>query len=519
MIISAASKLKSYFFQSYQTQIGLSSFYEVAIRALKQIDPSRSAFSSIVTVESIANPSLLFLKKYSTFFLTPLQKELNKRTWELLKKAVIAEVGEKKFDAICTRYSLPCQSLELGAPVYLKYIKIFHLGLSQITEEDLSDDSNAYTEKQLTKKIQKIYQSRCGAFGSLLESTPLYASSYSHLFQDQGKSLGVLFSQAKQRDSVPSSTLRGLSNSAASSLISKFVPWLEVFCKRVVNREFVQGQLIPVPGNKGAIQWYKVYAKIASCGLVAYALAPATCNSSLPPLLVFRPTQTHAGAEDFLETLRNDLDHAIGMSGWLATESAFAKLMQDPLWRAASEKIVTAGFSLGGAHMQYFLSQYANDVVTAYSFNSPGVDENTAQKFKERIERSSSCNLLIFRSEEDLVPLVGEVHVGWDMRHKKGVRVHVIQGMFDTPSKSWAHAHKRDLLSDSKCYLHEIEDPFGFHPMLHNGDQPHWLHRIHDRTGWALSRILYLIVLITTAIERITGARLLRQPLQYHWND
>lgn len=260
-----------------------------------------------------------------------------------------------------------------------------------------------------------------------------------------------------------------------------------------------------------------MYAKIASCGLIAYALQPAAYNSSLSPLLVFRPTQTHAGAEDFLETLRNDLDSSIGKSGWLATESAFANLMADTAWRADDEKIIVAGFSLGGAHMQYFLSHYVNEVSSAYSFNAPGIDEDSARAFKSKIQPFHPFKLFIFRSDKDLVPLVGKVHVGWDIRKKKSAEVHILQGVFNKASKNWIHAHKRDLLSDPECQLHEIDDPFGFHTTLHNGDNPHWLHRVHSRTGWLLSRALYLMVLIASAIERLTGIRLLREPLQYQW--
>jgi hypothetical protein len=236
--------------------------------------------------------------------------------------------------------------------------------------------------------------------------------------------------------------------------------WLERMCKVVVSRELIVGQLIPAPGLDGNIDYYKVYRKIGTGdGLVAYALKAVAKDTTLKPLLLFRPSQWALCNEDAFETYLNDVQRKVGEMGWTPAMSHFRELMQDPHFRRGDQKISVAGYSLGGAHAQYFLAEHADHVSHALFYNDPGVDHQTAESFAERMRRAPGraepLNIQIFRMKGDFCHYVGGKHLGWGV-NRPDVRIQLME--IDHENKQAAaftlHAHR---IFDNAAFPYQME--------------------------------------------------------------
>jgi len=198
----------------------------------------------------------------------PLQeRQKNQLTWKLFKGAMIAQAGQEKFDWICHRYrdQLPVKLLESGDPLLLCYIKIFYTGLSQLNVEWMERQKpeigplNRLTRQQLTGHIRDFHQKMTSISPETALNQPIAALSprpemaffgLGTLFHDERKALGTLWSYLPHFQAIPNLRLENPS-SPHSPLTTRFLPWLEEFCKGTVNQEFINGQLIPVPGEEG----------------------------------------------------------------------------------------------------------------------------------------------------------------------------------------------------------------------------------------------------------------------------
>src|SRR5581483_6534378 len=113
----------------------------------------------------------------------------------------------------------------------------------------------------------------------------------------------------------------------------------------------------------------------------------------------------------------NDAQGNVGEMGWQACQNALKELMSDPKFRDNNENVSVAGYSLGGAHAQYFLAEHGELVSNAVFYADPSVDDSTAEQFAERMNamsrRTEPLNIQIFRLKGDFCHYVGGKHVGW----------------------------------------------------------------------------------------------------------
>ena len=157
-------------------------------------------------------------------------------------------------------------------------------------------------------------------------------------------------------------------------------------------------------------------------GLVAYALKPATLDSHLKPLIIFRPSQWALSNEDALETYRNDVQPSVGEDGWKGAEPLFDQLMQDPHFRTDPQRIAIAGYSLGGVHAQYLLAKHFDKINQATFYNDPSSPDETAEKAATAINAmprrpEDPLYMQIIRIDGDPCHYVGGKHVGWGITH------------------------------------------------------------------------------------------------------
>lgn len=346
-------------------------------------------------------------------FFSSQAEEQNKRTWRIFRESLVGVIGEKKFDWICHRYRSKLNFIKMeasGAALLPGHVELFTIGTAQVLTRDVkaqfpNHKIKTYSREQLTEKIKRVQP--FPIIGAYKDPVAIWGSPGSflgHFFHDK-----VLMDKEKQ-----------LLFSDVDRLT--FPAWLERFNKVVINRELIQGQLIPAPGHDGKVDYYKVYRKVATGdGLVAYALKPAASDSSLKPLIAFRPSQWAPSNEDAFETYLNDVQPNVGEMGWKAARESFQELMADSHFRPSDQKISVAGYSLGGAHAQYFLAEHADHVSYAVFYNDPSVDNETAENFAKKMNqmprRIEPLNIQIYRMRGDVCDYVGQKHIGWGVEH------------------------------------------------------------------------------------------------------
>ena len=344
----------------------------------------------------------------------------NKKTWKVFQETLVSTIGQKKFDWICQRYyGLNFTRRQaLGLPLRPEDVQAFAIGSSQLLGGDVKarfpEKLKTLTREQLTDRIRQVQP-----FGIVGEyRDPRRVSGAPHTL------CAYLFHNKIQMDKEKQwlfSDAEGLTPEA----------WLERFSKVTVNRELIEDQLLPAPGLDGRIDYYKVYRKIATGdGLVAYALKPATANSTLKPLIVFRPSQFTPSNEDAFETYMNDVQPSIGMMGWKPAIPHFRQLMQDPHFRRNNEKVSIAGYSLGGAHAQYFLAEHVDNVARATFYNDPSVNNATAERFAYKMRtapaRTEPLEVELYRTQRDICHYTGGKHVIWGV-DRPDVRIRLME--------------------------------------------------------------------------------------------
>lgn len=435
----------------------------------------------------------------------------NEQTWKIFQNSLVDALGQKKFDWICHRYRATInftQALHSGQPLLPQHVELFSAGASQLLKSDIEkrfshDTIGALSREQLGERM-RIAQPFpiVGSYQDRLKITGSLSSLLARYFHDP-------FLMDKQKQLL-------LSNAEFLT----FPAWLERMTKVLVSKELMEGQLIPAPGSDGRTDYYEVYRKIATGdGLVAYALKPAASDSTLKPLIAFRPSQWNLSNEDAIETYCNDVQPSIGDMGWKAAEEHFRTLMAaDSGFRRNNEKITVSGYSLGGAHAQYFLAEHFNHVSHAVYYADPSVDDSIAEKCAETINqmprRAEPLNIQIIRHEGDFCNYMGGKHIGWGVTHPD-VNIQLMMiGHDDKEAQVFTlHSHR---IFDNHVYPYQMqihEDKEKLFDLLDNskrGPEVVWYEKTRRLWGGVAFVSFTIIAKVIKAISSFFGLRILR---------
>lgn len=389
-------------------------------------------------------------------------QEKNRQTWDLFLRSVSHELGPVKVQEICKRYRFDVVKMyRQGAPLLPKHIEIFSVGASRIATKDLKrqfDQSHLrdLSVEQLSERLHTVNPFPIVGWSidpRQISGDPTHTSSYfiyDPFWMD--KETQLLFSDVGDLS---------------------FPAWQERLCKAVLNRELFEKQIIPAPGVNGRTEYYKVYRKIATGdGLVAYALSPLGSDSTLKPLLVFRPTQGCLCNEDGLETYLNDVEHQIGKTGYLSAKGLLDQLIEDPKFCPVGTRIKGAGYSLGGTHFQRFLADHWHSVSEASFYNDPSVESELAEEFAQEINHAGSetelPHLTIFRVAGDLADCIGEKHLGWGITRPGVVQLSEYDPRNKKLSKPELHGIRVFDTSRHDYHILPLSDPDELNTYLDN---------------------------------------------------
>ena len=436
-------------------------------------------------------------------------KTQNSRTWKIFRESLIDIIGQNKFDWICHRYraKLNFTGMEKsGAPLLPEHVELFGVGTAQMLTRDLKakfpGKIRALTREQLKERINQIQPFPIlGECKDPTKMTGAPGATFAHFFHDKllmDKEKQMLFSDV-EKISLPA--------------------WLERFTKVITNRELIEGQIIPAPGHDGRVDYYKVHRKVATGdGLVAYALSPATSNSTLKPLIAFRPSQWALSNEDAFETYLNDVQLNVGEMGWKGAAAEFKKLMSDPHFRRNNEKISLSGYSLGGAQAQRFLAEHADHVSYAVFYNDPSIDDEIVEKFAKRMNsmgrRTEPLNIQIFRMKGDFCDCIGGKHMGWGIDHPD-VNIQLMEGNFDDKKAAAFKLHSHRVFDNTTFPYHmqRYDDTQQLFDRLDNskrGPDVFWYERVRRIWGGVAFVSIYSLSVVVNFISWVLGVRILR---------
>ncbi len=436
----------------------------------------------------------------------------NRETWKIFRQSLVDTIGPTKFDWICHRYRSQLNFTRMqksGEALLPVHVELFSVGVAQVLSRDIKakfpEKIKTLTREEITQKIRQVqpfpivggYKDPCKISGS---PGTLFANFFhDKLLMDKEKQL--LFSDTERLT---------------------FPAWLERMCKVTVNRELIEGQLIPAPGQDGQMDYYKVYRKIGGSGLVSYALKPATIHSTLKPLIVFRPTQWAFSNEDSFDSYLNDVQPNVGEMGWMATRKQFEYLMNDPHFRRNNEKISIGGYSLGGAHEQYFLANHSEHVSYAAFYNDPSITEQVSEDFAEKMKelppRTEPLNIQLFRTKGDFCHYVGGKHVGWGV-DRPDVNIQLLE--IDPDKKTAAafklHSHR---IFDNTHFPYQIkiceetEELFNHLDNSKRGADVFWYERMRRLWGRVAFLSFSCLSVAIKGFSRVFGIRILRSSTQ-----
>ena len=228
---------------------------------------------------------------------------------------------------------------------------------------------------------------------------------------------------------------------------------LEYLTKVGINHPLREKQTIFIEGRS-----YSVHRKIAAEGLVSYALKS---NDDLTPILLFRCTEINPFKEAAFDSMQNDVATNLGEMGYLAARESFRELMNDPTFRNADQKIRVAGYSLGGAHAQYFIAEHHASVSHGIFYSDPGIQAKIVEAFAKNIQKSlrkEPLILQIFRTYGDPFPLFGDKHLGCGVDHPN-VRTQLFEIDVKNQYSFDPKLHSKRIFSTDDYTVYESRDP------------------------------------------------------------
>lgn len=328
----------------------------------------------------------------------------NRRTVACFKKYLVDSLGADRLKRICSRYSLNLDEMEKrGSPLLSRHVAQIVVGTRNVTVEDVNDwikktashvSGNCF-EDLSSETLAKIVNDLSGSFGESFEvpaipgrisgrPTEWFASFFYDPFLADRERLEI----------------------TKENPIDPFEVFMHNMVARVIKREMDVGTLIPAPNHpSGRAQYYYVSGKIVTGeGMVSYIFHPATRDTNLEPIRLFRGTAARNSELDGISTVITDLERDLGRTAYesgLIYEPVIAKNLVRPT--------IEGGHSLGSTIVQYRAANM-DHIRKAYLYCGPGLPEREVEKFNAK---NRPIDLIIHLAHSDQWSCVGQVQLGY----------------------------------------------------------------------------------------------------------
>jgi hypothetical protein len=435
--------------------------------------------------------------------------EENRRVWSSFLNCLRTTLGDQKLQRIAERYQINFHEIQRkGDPLLPELVEKISIGATRTLSTDLKANKFQRLKRLTTEQINNLFaQKTCPIVGDPMNPYYVYGGP-----------------TQKRAWLIHNPLLMDKELHFLSTQIDKisFSAWRERLCKTMINKELMEKQILPAPGANGRVEYYKVYRKISGDGLVAYALKPVGSDSTLPPLVVFRPTQVALSYEDMIDSLMNDLQLRIGEMGYAPAKPKLDALMKDPHFCRPGKKVAVAGYSLGGTHAQWFTYDHWKRISKACFYNAPSVHEEMAEDFARQVNASPLTKLkirikrVVAGVQGDWAHFLGGKHLGWGLKRKNLVKLteyncvsRTISSLFD---RIWLHT-RRVVDNDNNHFSPTVVDPKVLDEHLDNesrGPAIYWYEKMRRVWGGTLLLVLSGLKVFARCVYKCTGISLIR---------
>lgn len=305
-------------------------------------------------------------------------------------------LGKERLDRICSRYGLDLIHKEIhGKTLYSRNVAEIVVGARDVRMQDISNSADR-DAKEFAAEREKL----ANALGELWKVPDISEPIFGHPTEWAARFRHDPFLSDRERLQL-----------CDKNGNEDFETFAHALCAYIIRRETDVGMLIPAPNRRdGVAQFYCVKAKIISrVGMVSYILGPATQDTELPSIRVYRSTAPRAGEIAGLSSLIADLEPNLGQSAHLSSQK-----FNDQL----PEYEVVMGHSLGSVLAQKEMVDNPR-IKKAYLYNGPGILECEVEKFNRE---NREVELFIRDSNDDFVNDLGQVHLG--CKAPANVKVH-----------------------------------------------------------------------------------------------
>ncbi len=164
-----------------------------------------------------------------------------------------------------------------------------------------------------------------------------------------------------------------------------------------------------------------VFSKIEGGGSYQIFLKALNKSEEMRSQVCHLPTQSwHSAVHARWESMMEDMRPEIGAFGIMTTYEETKEMLYNPhrgFIDDSNEKVDVIGHSLGGTAAQRFYALFYEKTHTIIGVNCPGVDAETANFFKDRINASSSQDamgrkIMYIRDVEDIITYGGAAFLG-----------------------------------------------------------------------------------------------------------
>lgn len=456
-----------------------------------QLDTSRFLSDRLIFDSSsedkfqIANGFWDWVKRIVSWIFSPASyTEENRRTLALFKNYLIDALGPERLQRICCRYSIDLDEMrQKGSPLLSRDVAKIAIGTKCVSVEDIEafiqrahvanppdprfigrdhfSDLDSETLASAIRALSNPFSASWGVAAIDKEITGRPTEWISRFFFDP-------FLVDRERLQL-----------VEENPTDQFEVFIHNMVARVIKREMDVGALIPAPNHPdGRVQFYYVSAKLVTGkGMVSYILHPATRDTSLEPIRLFRGTSGRNSEIDALSTVITDLEKDLGRSAY-ESGNAYERILQERHIQPETE----AGHSMGSTVVQLRLANM-DHIRTAYLYSGPGIPEEEVEKFNQK---NPAVRLVIRRTENDGWHKFGEVHLGY--RAPPNVEVDFLK--FHAPNDSFG-PNPHVTVWDREQYYYGIEG--GMSPAIRDEEFYHknnWEERLRSTFCPIVAKIL-----------------------------
>ena len=413
-----------------------------------------------------------WLSKYMFFWNRDVDYEQeNEKALKCFKKMLSDSLGSMRFESICSELDVDFdQMINNHEPLTTNLCERTKVLIEDVTAKDVEDFLNDDRSlEKLPKHLKK----------SLFDKKflkDLTKQEFLEIFKILQKPLSDVFKLkriAKKIRGEPSrepafylydqtlSVKERLQLCEGNEDLNK-IGFYEKLSKGITYKEMEVGTVVRAYNDDdGNAQFFRVAAKVVTGrGHVSFVLVPATNDTNLEAIRVYRGSVFHIAGLDTFSYYVTNFEKNFGKEGFLS-----AQIYEKFIKRNFKDLRVEMGHSLGGCFAEHKAVREMEDFDEIYLFNCPGIPKEEIDRFNKKAnETGKRIKLYVIRTTDDFVDKVGEFHLGY--KAPKNVDVEFYEfipkhsNMIDKHCIAFFDEGKDDFIKNTNFTRDEIDEMF-----------------------------------------------------------